>query len=213
MKIAVLSESTADEAAVSIFVEGLLGTSVDWVLMPEPRTRGWKGVLNGVDPALRYLHYRTDAEALVVTLDSDESPVHRKEHEQQGTQDPKCRLCQLRTIVAGVQANLRPRQPPIRVGLGIAVPSIEAWCLRGKDPHITESAWIQSLESRRFPYTKKELKQRLYGSTTPVLPLETGRLVEEARRITDSNQLALLETCFPTGFGSLANEVRNWRSR
>jgi hypothetical protein len=214
MKIAVLSESPADEAAVSILIGGLLDVSIERVSFPEPRTRGWKGVLNAVELVLRHLHYRTDAEALVVTLDSDESPVHRREHSELGLCDLKCRLCQLRTIIRGVQAELRPWQGrgPIRIGLGLAVPAIEAWCLYGTDAHVTESAWIQGLESRSFPYSKRELKQRLYGSTDPVLALETEHLVSQARRLVGENQLALLEKSFPVGFGSLASDIRSWRS-
>ena len=109
MKIAVLSESSADEAAISILVEGLLGANFQRVLMPAPKTRGWQGVLAGVDPALRYLHYCTDADALVVTLDSDLSPVHRREHAQPGADHAECRLCQLSKTIGIVQGCLRPR--------------------------------------------------------------------------------------------------------
>jgi hypothetical protein len=214
MKVAVLSESPADEAAVSILIEGILGAAVQWVALPKPPMRGWNGVLRGVELAIRHLHYRTDAEALVVTLDSDESPVHRREHDESGAGDLKCRLCRLRAIVGTAQSGLRPRRDygPLKIGLGVAVPAVEAWCLCGTDPHITESAWIQALQSRSLPYTKKELKQRLYGSVDPVLAFETERLVGQARRLVAQDQLALLEKSFPVGFGSLANEIRSWRS-
>jgi len=214
MKIAVLSESTADEAAVSVLIEGLLGPGVEWFSLPTPQTRGWRGTLNAVEPALRFLHYRTAADAIVITLDSDESSVHRRERDQLGADDPECRLCRLRAIIKNVQSGLRARQGcgPIKIGLGVAVPAIEAWCLCGTDPHITESAWIQALQSRDFPYTKKELKQKLYGCTDPVLAFETERLVEQSRQLVADNQLTLLERCFPIGFGTLANEVRSWRS-
>ncbi len=98
----------------------------------------------------------------------------------------------------------------IRVALGTAVPAIEAWCMCGSDPHVTESAWIQALQSRRFPYTKKDLKQRIYGSPEPALELETRRLVEQTKRILAEDHLALLGKQFPVGFGSLADEVRSW---
>ena len=214
MKIAVLSESSADEAAISVLIEGLLGINVERVPMPAPKTRGWQGVLFGVDPALRYLHYRTDVDALVVTLDSDLSTVHRREHEEPGSDDAGCRLCCLRRTIALVQGSLRQRQGcgPIKVALGLAVPAIEAWCLCGTDPHITESAWIQSMLSNRPPYTKKELKQRLYGSIDPILAIETSYLVEQASLLVTQKQLPLLEKLFPIGFGSLANDVRSWLS-
>ncbi len=214
MKIAVLSESPADEAAVSILIEGLLDFSVQWDDFPEPPTRGCNGVFKAIEPTLRHLHYRTDVEALVVTLDSDESPLHRREHVEAGSCDTKCRLCRLRAKIEAVQAKLRPRQGrgPIRIGLGIAVPAIEAWCLFDTDSRISESAWIQALQSRRFPFTKKSLKQTLYGSIDSTLALETKRLVEQAQRLVKEKQLSLLERLFPVGFGILADEVRSWRS-
>jgi hypothetical protein len=213
MKVAVLSESPADEAAILTFVEGLLGVQVERVAMPAPRMRGWKGVFNAIEPAIRHLHYRTDAEALIVTLDSDESPVHRSGGIS-GLCDSKCRLCQLAVGVDNAQRQVRPRQGrgPIKVALGVAMPAIEAWCLCGTDPHITESAWVQSLPSRKFPYTKKELKQRLYGCTEPVLELETKYLVEQAKRLVDAGELPQLERLFSIGFGLLAKEVRSWLS-
>lgn len=214
MKIAVLSESPADEAAVSILIEGLLGSAVQRVFFPEPPTRGCSGVFKAVEPTLRHLHYRTDVEAIVVTLDSDESPLHRREHGESGSCDTKCRLCRLRKKIKNIQASLRPRQGrgPIRIGMGIAVPAIEAWCLFDTDSRISEPAWIQALQSRRFPFTKKSLKQTLYGSIDPPLALETKLLVEQAQRLVKEKQLPLLESLFPVGFGALADEVRSWRS-
>jgi hypothetical protein len=211
MKIAFLSESPADEAAVSILIQGILGVEIEPVALPSPKTRGWKGTLNAVGLAIRHLHYRTDAEALVITLDSDESPMHRS-GVQPSSCHPRCRLCQLRTSVDDAQGQVKARQGcgPIKIGLGMAVPAIEAWCLCGTDPHITESAWFQSLPSHQFPYTKKELKQRLYGTPDPVLEFETERLVERAKQLVDGGELSRLEKLFPVGFGSLAEEVRSW---
>jgi len=214
MKIALLSESSADEAAVSILIEGLLGRSIQRVRFPEPPTRGWRGVFKAIEPTLRNLHYCTQTEALVVTLDSDESPVHRKDQGESNKCDPNCRLCNLREKIESVQASLRPRQGlgPIRIVLGIAVPAIEAWCLCDKNRHISEATWIQALRSKRFTFTKKSLKQTLYGSTEPSLALETKELVKQARRLVKDDQLPRLESLFSVGFGSLAEEVRSWRS-
>ena len=211
MKIAVLSESPADEAAILILVQGLLGIEIQRVAFPAPRTRGWKGALNAVGLVTRHLHYRTDAEALIVTVDSDESPMHRH-GDQSDLCDPKCRLCQLRAVARTAQNDVRPRQGcgPIKIGLGVAVPAIEAWCLCGTDVHITEAAWVQSLSSRKFPYSKKELKQRLYGCTEPVLEVETKCLVERATQVVTGGGLPQLESFFPVGFGLLAKEVRSW---
>jgi len=212
MKVAFLSESPADEAALVFFIEGLLGAAVERVSLPAPSTRGCNGVLKAALPTLRHLHYCTDAEALVVSLDSDESPVHSGSRGQAEACHRKCRLCQLWKAMESAQEGLPPRQGrgPIKIALGLAVPAVEAWCLR--DARINESAWMQSLESHKFAYTKKELKQRLYGCPAPILALETARLVEHARRIVAEDKLELLEKLFPIGFGSLADEVRSWRS-
>ncbi len=215
MKIALLSESSADEAAVSILIEGLVDAAVHRVRFPEPPTRGWRGVLKSIEPTLRYLHYRTDTGALVVTVDSDNSPVHRMEHVKPGSCQPGCRLCDMRETIKNVQRALRPRQGrgPILIGLGIAVPAIEAWCLFDKDRRISESAWIQALQSGRFPFLKRDLKHKLYGSPDPSLSLETKCLTEQARRLVEESKLPLLERHFPAGFGSLAEAVRKWRSK
>ena len=76
MKVAVLSESPADEAAIRILVEGLLGRTIEPPPMPPIRSRGHDAVVASLPTVLKHLHYRTDAEALVVVLDSDRSPVH-----------------------------------------------------------------------------------------------------------------------------------------
>jgi len=214
MKIAVLSESPADEAAVFILVEGLLRIETVRVPLPAPKTRGWRAVFDSVSPALHHLHYGTDAEALIITLDSDESPVHKLGHDHPDAADFECRLCQLRTIVARIQSRLRPRQGrgPIKTALGLAVPAVEAWYLTGLDPHVTESAWVLALHSGKLPYTKRNLKQGVYGVERPSLVLEQKRAVEHAKRLVDEQKLDLLEKLFPNGFGALANNVRSWQA-
>lgn len=212
MKVAVLSESPADEAAVGILVAGLLGIETERVPLPDPKTRGWKAVLNSVRPALFHLHYQTDADALVVTLDSDESPPHQKGHDQPGGADRTCRLCRLRDIVGQVQTLLRPRQGrgPIKTALGLAVPAIEAWYLAGSDRRVTESAWIHALQSGSLPYTKNNLKQKVYGTEKPSLAHEQTCAIEHVLRLVQEQKLASLEQLFPSGFGSLADDVRGW---
>jgi hypothetical protein len=46
----------------------------------------------------------------------------------------------------------------------------------------------------------------------PSLELETGILVKTFQKWVESNQLSRLEKLFPVGFGSMAEEVRRWRS-
>ncbi len=212
MKVAVLSESPADDAAVRILVEGLLGEKTEHVPLPSPKARGWYTVLNSVRPALTHLHYHIDAYALVLTLDSDETPVHRREHEQPDNADAKCRLCKLRAKEAEVQSQLRAREGrgPIKVALGLAVPAIEAWWLVGRDPHVTEATWIEALQTRKFPYTRNDLKQQLYGTEKPQLSLEEKYMAEQAGRLVQEQKIDLLEKYFPGGFGTLADDVRGW---
>ncbi len=212
MKVAVLSESPVDEAVVLILVEGLLGGGIEPVDSPSPKTRGWRSVLTSLKATLAYLHYRTDADALVVTLDSDESPIRQKGHDLAGGADSKCRLCRARRAVADAQRGLRARQGrgPIKTAVGLAVPAIEAWCLAGSDPHVTESAWIQALQTGKPPYTKSSLKERLCGVARPSQPLSLERATECAKRLVSEGKLDLLEKRFPSGFGALANGVRSW---
>ncbi len=214
MKVAFFSESPADEAAVRVFVEGLLEEEA---VPPSPTLRlkrqGWQAVLRQVPVALRYLHYNTDADALVVTLDSDESPVPQKGHGRSGfCAEAKCRLCHVRRAIDETRRTLRSRQGrgPVLTAVGVAVPAIEAWCLVGKDRHVSESSWILGLKSRKLPYTKPQLKQMVYGSDRQSLEIKTRRGAEEARRIVANGKLSELEQLFPGGFGALASDIRGW---
>ena len=210
MKVAVLSESPADEAAIRILIDSIIGRQTQLAEMPPIRARGVSGVFGILPTVLKHLHYRTDADALAVVVDSDRTPVHKPEHEQEGGADERCRLCKIRQIVDSVLAQLRPVQgrSQIKIAVGIAVPAIEAWYQCGSDPHVTEAAWIASLPSGPFHYTTKSLKEDVYGTSRPSLELETRRATEEARRL--ARDLQILEQCFPTGFGALTRDVRNW---
>ncbi len=75
MKVAVLSESEADEAALRIPVEGLLGGSTEAVGQFRLRHRGVDAVRRQVHPVLSYLYYHTEARGLVVVVDSDQTPI------------------------------------------------------------------------------------------------------------------------------------------
>lgn len=213
MKVAILSESSADEAAIRILVEGILGTRSEIPSsMPPIRSRGWAAVLRDLPMALRHLHYQSDADALVVVLDSDRSPVHRPSDCQSAKPAKKCRLCQTAAILTQVQNTLarRPSYGPLKMALGLAVPQIEAWYLAGRHPHVTEAAWIVGLQSGKFPCTADSLKEEVYGTNEPLLELETARAKEEAGRIVREGKLVRLEQLFPGGFGSLAADVRSW---
>lgn len=208
MKVAVLSESPVDEAAVRIFVSGLLGRQTQPVasLQTPP---GWQSVFQYLPAVLQDLHYYRDAEALVVVVDSDNSPAHEPSHDQPGGANNKCRLCRLREVVAQTQKHLKPvpNRMPIKTAIGLAVPAIEAWYRCGIDAHITEAALISRLGAATRAI-KLQLKRDMYGTDRPSLEWATKRAIEEATRL--AQNLDLLEQLFPNGFGALARDVRSW---
>lgn len=210
MRVAILSESSADEAAIRILVGGILGEPTHPISPPSLRSRGWPSVRQVLPTVLKHLHYHTDAEGLILVVDSNHSPVHQSAHDETGGANPQCRLCQLREIVGRVLTHLTPvpNRPPIRTAVGLAVPAIEAWYRCGVDPHVTEAAWVLALQSGSYPYTTTSLKRAVYGTERYSLELETRCATEEAQRL--AQNLNALEQMFPGGFGALASEVRNW---
>jgi len=210
MKIAFLSESPADEAVLQVLVGYMLGEPFD-VVTPTLRARGWPSVEQVLPAILRHLHFNTDATGLVVVVDSDDSPVHTEAHEVPGYHHAFCRMCRLRAAFRRTMKNLPPargRKSPLRA-IGVAVPAIEAWLLCGRDPTVTEAAWVAGQESGRPPYTRAELKARVYGTSRPSLPWETKRALEEISR--HRGDVRRLEHDFPLGFGALARDLRGWR--
>jgi len=208
MKVAVLSESPVDEAAVRIFVSGLLGRQTQPVasLQTPP---GWQSVFQYLPAVLQDLHYYRDAEALVVVVDSDNSPLHEQLHDQPGGANNKCRLCRLREVVAQTQKHLNPvlNRIPIKTAIGLAVPAIEAWYLCGVDPHSTEAMLVQKLGAATRAI-KLQLKRDVYGMERPSLELATKHAIKAATRL--AQNLDMLVQLFPNGFGALARDVRSW---
>lgn len=206
MRLALLSESPADEAAIEVLVEGVLRRPIVRI-RPSLRARGWPNVLQVLPAVARHLHFNTDAEALVVVADSDDSVVHSAAHDLQGNFHPRCRLCQLRAAFRKATRNLPPARGRTRVlrGIGIAVPAVEAWYLCGRDPAVTEAAWVEGQERGRPPYTRAELKWRMYGTDRPSLVHETACAVRDAHRL--QPDLRRLEHDFP-GFAALAADLR-----
>jgi len=210
MKLAVFSESPADEAAVRILVDAILGSPTQPVALAGLRTRGWPAVLSTLPAVIRQLHYHSDADALVVVADSDDSPVHDPSHDVSGGSAPGCRFCQLRAEASAVFAKLTPvsARRPLKLAIGLAVPAIEAWLLAGSDVHVTEPTWTRSLATKTRAYTRRELKRRVYGAEPVSLAVETERMRERAARL--ASDLSPLATHFPIGFGALADAVRRW---
>jgi hypothetical protein len=211
MKAAILSESPADEAAVRVLVEGILGQPLQLV-QAGLRARGWPNVAQVLPAILRHLHFNTDAEGLVVVVDADDSIVHTADHEAPNYHHPLCRMCHLRAVFRRTVKNLPPARGRTRVlrCVGVAVPAVEAWYLCGRDESVTEAAWLAGQAKGRLPYTRRDLKWRVYGTDRPSLPLETERALVEVRR--HRGDLRRLEFDFPFGFGLLAEDLRQWRA-
>lgn len=209
MRVAILSESSADEEAVRILVRAVLGDDAAPVSMPPIRVRGFSEVLDQIPRIIGHLLYKTDADALAVVVDSNSCPIY-PDPPPSGADLGRCRLREVRRCV---RESLQ-RSPPLSgkrgllLAVGVAVPAIEAWLLCGTASDVSESAWLTALGRPSLPYTKAALKQRTYGTDRPDLRHETEKAVEHARRV--AGNLALLEERFPIGFGSLARDVRAW---
>jgi hypothetical protein len=210
MKVAILSESPADEAGVRILADAILGMETTPVSHAGLRVRGWPSVRDVFPAVLKQLHYRTDAEGLILVVDSNSTPVHEAVHEKPNLADAKCRLCELRRIRRETAAQLRPRigMPELKTAIGIAVPAIEAWLRCGVDAHVNEASWIAGMKSGRLRYSKADLKRDSYGTTRPPLSLETKCMTEAAIRL--AANISSLQFAFPSGFGALVEELRRW---
>jgi hypothetical protein len=210
MNVAILSESPADEAAVRVLAEAVLGSKVQEV-QSGLRARGWPNVAQILPAVIRHLHFNTDADGLVVVVDADDSVVHTAEHEAPNYHHPLCRLCQLRAVFRRAAKKLPPARGRDRVlrCVGVAVPAIEAWYLCGRDETVSEAAWIAGQQKGIPPYTRRDLKWRVYGTDRPSLPFETQRALEAVRR--HHGDVRRLETDFPGGFGAFAADLRSWK--
>ena len=80
MKVALLSESPADEAVLRVLVDAILGEPAQ-IAPAGYRARGWPNVLQVLPAVIRHLHFNTDVDTLVVTCDSDDTPVHTAAHD------------------------------------------------------------------------------------------------------------------------------------
>jgi hypothetical protein len=211
MNVALLSESPADEAALRELVTGVLRVRPRFIA-PGFRARGWPNVAQLLPAVIRHLHFNTDADALVVTVDADDSVVHGAAHERPGYFHPHGRMCQLRAVHRQTTKKLPPARGRERLlrAVGVAVPAIEAWYLCGRDPAVTEAAWVEGNARGARPYSRAELKQRVYATDRPSLAHEIDCALREVERHrADSRRL---EHEFP-GFAALAADLRAARDR
>lgn len=209
LRIALLGESMVDETALAILVEGVLGEPFDRV-EPRLRARGWPSVLQILPAVARHLHFNTDADGLVVLVDADDTEVHTEAHEAENYFHPRCRLCQLRAAFRRATKTLPPARGRARVlrAAGLAVPAAEAWYLCGRDDSVGEAAWLEARERGLPPYTRRELKLRVYGTERPNLAQAIHHAGAAARRL--ARDTRRLENDF-NGFATLARDLRDWR--
>jgi hypothetical protein len=207
MKIGFYCESPADQAALAIFTEGLLGEPPEAIHLEAHSVPGFFSALKGVFTGV---YYTTDAEGLVVVVDSDDSVLHKADHDKPEARPDDCRLCKVRKIIDQARKHLKPRQgrPGLKVAIGLAVPAIEAWYLVGKNHQVGEAAWAATLSTSRRPFTRPQLKKLVYDTDRPSLEREIERAESEARRIV--RDLTVIEAAFPVGFGLMAQEIRSW---
>ena len=208
MKVALLSESPADETALRVLVEAVLGAPPSFK-SAGLRARGWPNVAQVLPAVIRHLHFNTDTDALVVVVDSDDSIVHNEVHDAPGYFHPQCRICHLRAVFRQTAKKFPPSHGRARVMrcVGVAVPAVEAWYLCGRDATVTEAAWVEGQQTGRQPYSRAELKWRVYGTDRPSLPHETRCALHEVERLRRDPRR--LESDFP-GFAALARDLRQW---
>lgn len=207
MKVALLSESPADETALRVLVGAVLKATPRFVA-PGFRARGWPNVAQVMPAVLRHLHFNTDTDALVVVVDADDSVVHVAAHDRPDYYHPHCRMCQLRALHRQATKKLPMAHGRKRVvrAIGVAVPAIEAWYLCGRDDGVSEAIWLAARENGQTPYTRAELKFRVYGTDRPSLPFETDCALREVER--HRRDTRRLEHDFP-GFAALAADLRS----
>ena len=211
MKVAILSESSADEAAVRVLVEALLEQPTEPVAL-NPRSRGWPSVLQVLPKVLLHLHFHTDADGLIVVVDTNGSPLQAPAPDEPAGAGPIPRSEQLLAAVREFHNRHpeRPGRPPLQVAIGVAAPAIEAWYLCGRDQRASEVSWIREMREGARPRDRVNgMKQTVYGTDRPSLELETEHAVQEAHRI--ARDTSLLERAFPVGFGLLARAIHAWK--
>jgi hypothetical protein len=206
MKLALLSESPADEVALRVLVTAVLGGPPHFVA-PGFRARGWPNVAQVLPAVIRHLHFNTETDLLAVVVDSDDSVVHTADHDRPDYFHPHCRMCQLRAVFRQTTKRLPKAHGRERVlrGVGIAVPAIEAWYLCGRDATVSEMAWCAGQEKGTVPYSRAELKWRVYGTDRPSLPHEIRCALHEVER--HRRDPRRLENDFPS-FRALAADLR-----
>ena len=203
MRVAILSESAADEKALRILVDAVLGVRTTPLQDLPLQARGYHAVREALPAIIKFVTFRTDAEGLVVVVDSNHSSLEATTGEN--------RLREFGDLIAKTRAGLGARsgRPALLIAHGVAAPALEGWLLCRRDGQIGEASWEKGLRDQRDPYTKLDLKRRLLDVEFPSSELRLQKMTEAATEV--ASDLAHLERQFPNGFGTLARQLREWR--
>ncbi len=218
MRIAILSESPADEAAIAVLVRRVVRTPVEVVQPGRFRAGGWPHVLDLVPLLIRSLALNDEADALVVVADANSSTPHTGGHAP--GEATGCRYCRLAAAVRRTLDEVGPEAHRLpRVGIGVAVPCFEAWLRIGLGDARDERGWVEQMElaraqdspRRRIKEMQLVLEQAVYGTTRPSLPVEAEVMAAEMSRILGRDGFREdLVACFPEGLGPLIRELESW---
>lgn len=212
MKLAILSESSADDIAIKILIDAIIGKETELV-SPHPRyefkTRGWPQVLQLLQPFFAHW-YKTDAEAVVIVVDSDDDSIHEPAHEEDGSREERCRYCLIQRKIEEVHSRitLPDSRERMKIAIGIATPAIEAWLYCLEDSHVNEVAWLRKLKGEKVGYDRPSLKKNVYGSGRNERDKQE-KIAAASRKL--ASNLEQLEQLFPQGFGAMAREIHNWQ--
>ena len=198
MEFAIISESSADEAALHSFSEALLGRQIPCAKPPKTVRRGWTALRKDLPVALRAVRFGTNADVVLVVADSDGTSLEANH--------PTNRLAHLQTMAGENLGRPGPNQRHITAIIGLAVPCIEAWWLAWGDPQISEATWQRRHDGPSVPYDKPVLKRRLYGTDRVGLPEQTRLMVAAAQEA--AVHADELGRRFPHGFLPLLNGLR-----
>ncbi len=216
MKIACYSESLADQAALEVFAEALVGEPLEPLgLFLE--ARGVTQVFNTLEAVVRKVYFGTDATGLIVSVDCDDNPLHAGAHPSTAGAASDCRLCEIHRLINWALNPLIGKVPgraPLKYAAGMAVPAIEGWYLIGDDPHVGEANLLTQVQSVSCAQIREKLKQKVYGTDRPTIEMETDFAIAEAKRIVSHPELMeRLKDYFPVGFTPMAREIASWRRR
>ena len=98
MRVAVIGESPGDAAGVAVLARAVLGPEHTVILSPLRSLPGVNGVFSSLPALLAGLYFGDHADALIVTIDSDNMLLHPAGVAE--CSETSCRLCRLRSQVA-----------------------------------------------------------------------------------------------------------------